>query len=105
MRRIVKNMYFRLRGSKQFLGALQSVAGGNIGIRGAPHEKVIAPNDVDHAAVSQDAIDLFAKSADDEVAAAGSKECDEFLHGHDAGGVEVTGVFHPQNDDAEVFVL
>ena len=60
---------------------------------------------VEEAAVAQDLGDIGIASADQEVAAGLPQVVVEVLHRHHCGGVEVPGVFHPQDENADILIL
>lgn len=49
-------------------------------------------------------VDASGGSRDDEVASLRADEVDEFPQAHHAGGIEVVGILHAQNDDPDVGV-
>lgn len=102
--RLEEDLDFCFAGAEELLGAFEGVSGGEVRVAWAAHEDVVAADGFDGAGAEEDSIDVFGETADEEVAAVGVEEADEVFDGHDAGGVEVSGIAEAEDDDAEIFV-
>ena len=63
-------------------------------------EKIFPADDVRKAAVSKNPIHVFGKPAQKEVALLVAKGLEQILQRKNAGGVHVTGILKPKNEDA-----
>jgi hypothetical protein len=102
--RIIKDPDVGFFRPEEFLCSFEGVACREIRIASVVEKDVFSPDNINRSGIFQNTINLFAGTADDDVSVVGVEKLHKLLQCHDARCIEVSSVFHAQNDDAQVFI-